>query len=1116
MGGDAWPPGQPPPATGRPPPALARRASGAQQPRMGGLLQPLGPALLGQYLAQPRMLVVHGSFPFLHLCLLPATWPERRWSLASSGWRCGGPPESGMCLTPALGVFPIFGRRPRTAAVSLRPVARDNPGEMGGRVASPTFVGRVEELQTLEAARVRAANGDPAVVLVGGEAGVGKTRLIAELTSRCANDGMRVLAGGCVPVGDGALPYAPIVEALRVLLGDVGVGAVRELVGPSWPELARLLPALGAPDRTGQPDQAAQSRLFELLLGLLGRLAEQAPLVLVVEDLHWADRSTLDLLAFLVRNLRRERVLLVVSYRNDEPGQQRLGPYLAELDRGGPVQRLELARLDPAQTTAQLLGILGTAPAAELAAAVFARSEGNPFFTEELLAAVRAGSVQLPATLGDLLRGRVQPLPDPARHVLRVVAVAGRRVPHQLLAAVARLSEPQLDQALQVAVTNQLLVTTPGQDGYDVRHALLREVIDADLLPGERGRLHAGLAQTLTERPELADGPPAVAAAELAAHWDAAGDLERALPAAVKAGLAAERAHAFPEAQRHYERALQLWEQVTDPGRAAGLDRVELLTRAADAAVFAGQTQRALVLLTEALDQLDPASDPVRAALLHMRLGGARWTAGDEPGCLAAFEEAVRILPGEPSAERARVLGYYAQWLMMAGRDRDAVGRAKQALEVARTVGARAEEGHALDILGSCTGDIQHLEGALRIAEEVGNVGGIVRAYLNLGSTLSQAGRVREGLDVTRRGLAVAHELGLEQAWGIGLAANLAVTFFDLGDWQESDRVLAEALERETMSASRLHVVKGFLELGRGDFPTARHHLELARRLNPSPFEATWTVTSLAELAIWEGRYDDARAAVDQAVGVLERLDPEQELPLTVAAGTYALGLRVEADCAELARAARSPAGVQEARRRAEPLIATLRAMTGPAADPWDAWLPCSAALGEAEWSRLEERPDPQLWQRAAEHWERLELPYPAAYAHFRQAEALLAARAPRARIEPVLRAAHRTAVALGAAPLRREIEGLAGRGRLRLEEPAAAAAAPQASPSPAASFGLTRREAEVLVLVAAGRTNRQIGQQLFITEKTASVHVSRILAKLGVAGRGEAAAAAHRLGLDR
>jgi predicted ATPase len=229
---------------------------------------------------------------------------------------------------------------------------------MGGRVVSPTFVGRIEELHVLEAALGRATNSEPAVVLVGGEAGVGKTRLVAELIARGV-DGTRVLSGGCVPVGGDGLPYAAIVEALRALLTDLGVNAVRELVGPSWPELARLLPALGEPDHTAQTEQVAQARLLELLLGLLGRLSEQTPLVLVVEDLHWADRSTRDLLAFLARNLCRERMLLVVTYRNDEPGQQRLGPYLAELDRAGRVERLELARLDQVQTRAQLVGILG-------------------------------------------------------------------------------------------------------------------------------------------------------------------------------------------------------------------------------------------------------------------------------------------------------------------------------------------------------------------------------------------------------------------------------------------------------------------------------------------------------------------------------------------------------------------------------------------------------------------------------------------------------------------------------------------------------------------------------------------------------------------------------------
>jgi DNA-binding CsgD family transcriptional regulator/tetratricopeptide (TPR) repeat protein len=463
------------------------------------------------------------------------------------------------------------------------------------------------------------------------------------------------------------------------------------------------------------------------------------------------------------------------------------------------------------------------------------------------------------------------------------------------------------------------------------------------------------------------------------------------------------------------------------------------------------------------------------------------------------------------------VLAAQAQWLLAADRYGEAERRATEALAVARTVEARAEEGHALDVLGTCTTDIGHLEQALRIAEEVGNAEGTVLAYDHLGITLSYAGRTREAVAIMRQGLAVARELGLGRAIGSQLAADLAEELFELGDWEESDRVLTEALDRDTNQAGLLHGAKGRLEVGRGGFRSARQHLELAGRLGPARWRQLASRNGLVELAIWEDRYDDGRAIVDQAVRELERLDPGEgeEKPLD-AAEICALGLRVEADCADLARAARTAAGVEQARRRAEPLLTSLRAMTGPVADPRDAWTPCFASLGEAEWSRLQGRPDPQAWQRAAEHWERLELPYRAAYARFRQAEALLAARAPRAQIQPVLQAAHRTTVTLGAGPLRRKIELLAGRGRLGLGQPVDAAAVPDAPPSPAASLGLTHRETEVLALVAVGRTNRQIGQALFITEKTASLHVSHILAKLGVAGRGEAAALAHRLGLDK
>jgi tetratricopeptide (TPR) repeat protein len=733
---------------------------------------------------------------------------------------------------------------------------------MGDRVRSPTLVGRIEELQVLEAARRRAADGDPAVVLVGGEAGIGKSRLIAELTARCAADGMRVLYGGCVPVGEGALPYAPIVEALRALLADVGVGAVRELVGPSWPELARLLPAMGAPDRSGPPGQAAQARLFELLLGLLGRLGEPAPLVLVVEDLHWADRSTRDLLAFLARNLRRERLLLVVTYRSDEPGQQRLGPYLAELDRGGPVERLLLARLDRAETAAQLTGILGAVPAVDLVEGVFDRSEGNPFFTEELLESARAGSSTLPTTLRDLLQGRIEALPEPARQILRVAAVAGRQVPHPLLAAVAGLDEGQLDGALREVVAYQLLV--PREDGYQFRHALLWEVVDAGLLPGERARLHAAYAHALAEWPELSAGSPAVVVAELAVHWDTAGESARALPARVRAGLAAERAHAFTEAQRHFERALELWELVPNPGRPAGLDRVDLLARAAEVSAVTGAIVHAVGLLEDAVDQVDPAADPVRAGVLLAHLGTHRRTARDEPGALAAFQEAERLLAGAPpSAQRARVLAAHAQTLTWVWREKEAIAYSEEAVAVARAVGARAEEARALDILGACLDHDDpnraialHME-ARRIAEEIGDAETVVSTYMNLSHVLAGVGRDSEALHDAREGYQRARQLGLERAMGSYVAANLARGLLASGRWEECERLTGELLAGDSWCASELLACRGQLLARRGDFAAAREQLDLALRLSP-PSDRGEAWFGLVELALWEGRHDNA------------------------------------------------------------------------------------------------------------------------------------------------------------------------------------------------------------------------------------------------------------------
>jgi predicted ATPase len=506
-----------------------------------------------------------------------------------------------------------------------------------------------------------------------------------------------------------------------------------------------------------------------LLLGLLGRLGEQAPLVLVVEDLHWADQSTRDLLAFLVRNLRRERVLLVVTYRNDEPGQQRLGPYLAELDRGGPVQRLELARLDQAETAAQLVGILGAAPAAGLVDAVFARSEGNPFFTEELLAVVRSGSRELPATLRDLLRGRVQTLPEPAREVLEVAAVAGRQVPHRLLATVADLDDQQLDSALREAVASHLLLTRPGEDGYDLRHALVREVVDADLLPGERARLHTTLAHTIVDLLGSGELGWAGSAAEVAVHWHRAGNLLNALEWSVRAGVEADGIYAYAEASHHYERALELWDRVTDAETRAGMDHVEVLQRAARAANASRDVARALALIDLALQEVDPAVDPVRAGLLHERRGVYLLATRDLQARFEALREAVRLIPANPpSRERARVLASFAEALVLASRSEQARSASEEAVAIARQLGAEPELGRALLALGGAQADsgsfdaaVTSLREACRLAEQHADLDTLGHAWGWLGEALMQAGRLEDSVQVSRSGREPLRRLGL-------------------------------------------------------------------------------------------------------------------------------------------------------------------------------------------------------------------------------------------------------------------------------------------------------------------------------------------------------------------
>jgi DNA-binding CsgD family transcriptional regulator len=385
---------------------------------------------------------------------------------------------------------------------------------------------------------------------------------------------------------------------------------------------------------------------------------------------------------------------------------------------------------------------------------------------------------------------------------------------------------------------------------------------------------------------------------------------------------------------------------------------------------------------------------------------------------------------------------------------------------------------------------------------------------VTLGETLELAGRSQEALVDAREGYQRAHQLGLEHAVGSYVAYHLAWQLLSAGRWAECEQFTAEVLATDSWGAHDLHAVLGQLLARRGDFAAAHEQLDQARRTTPAADrDPAWP--QRAELALWEGDDQAASAAITEGLGWRARLEPSRALSQH-SSPLYALALRLAADQAERAAARRAAHDLTQLQKQAASVAAELdQLVSSGVPTARHPGVRCYLLLAQAERSRLERASDTDRWHGAAAAWERLTRPFEAAYARFRQAEALLAGGAACRQAEAALRPAHQTAVALGAVPLRREIELLAQRGRLRLQQPVDEAATPTAS-SPATSLGLTRREAEVLTLVTQGRTNRQIAQALFITEKTASVHVSRILTKLGVAGRGEAAAVAHRLGLDK
>ncbi|OLF13532.1 helix-turn-helix transcriptional regulator [Actinophytocola xanthii] len=911
------------------------------------------------------------------------------------------------------------------------------------RVSGPDLVGRRAELAALEAC----LPGRGRLVIIDGDAGVGKTRLVQTFAEHAATTST-VLAGGCVQF-EADIPYAPFAEALPELFsGTAGL------------------------DRASEYRRVADT------------LAAR-PTVLVLEDLHWADASTRDLLRYLHRVLADAPVLLIVTCRTDEfAADHPVARLLAELARSPRSDRIHLGPLDRPGVTALARGVLGADPPAELVDTLVARAEGNPFFTEELLAA----GEDVPRNVREIVTTRLARLSPEAQQLARLAAVAGRTVSHDLLVGLAgEVPGPGLRELVD---HGQLVIVEP--DSYSFRHALIQEALYRDLLPGERRRAHAAVAACLTAHPELATRSSAAGvAAELAHHWDAAGDAARALAASVQAASSAVEGLAPAEAHAHYERSLRRWPEVTAPAEVAGVELDELLERAAEAASLAGHNQRAVELTQQRLAGL---ADGERRALAFEQLSYQARSAGNWALARSAAAETVRLLPADSPA-LVRVESWRMGLDMLASRHVAAVRHAERLLPAVSADPMAMNRaltvlGTSRTMLGHVDQGLEHLHRHREFALSSGNPRFVGVSYVNLSESLIWADRQEEALRVARAGLAEASGYGFD-IYLLPILGNAVRALAELHRWDEAvdaaedpDDPAADPFNWIFVDLPRTDVL-----LKRGDHAAAADLLKRIGAVLDGQDDVQYG-TELAHLrarlAAEERRWDDARAAVDDG---LSAALGAQDMWLT--ARLVATGVQVEADSAT------HPG----ARERAEELLAAGLEHRRRLEADWAVALPRSRralALATAERTRLDAMPDPEAWSFPTDVDRHL-----GAYARFRRAEALLLARGSRTAAAEALAEATTTADALGAAPLAELARALAGRARLTMP----------AAPSPAASpdLGLTAREAEIFTMLGRGLTNAEIAQELFISAKTASVHVSNILRKLGVRSRIQAAALAHR-----
>ncbi|MFI5911026.1 AAA family ATPase [Dactylosporangium sp. NPDC051541] len=984
---------------------------------------------------------------------------------------------------------------------------------------SQIFVGRDSELAQLEASLADAVANRPATVMLGGEAGVGKSRLLRRFVevARGERYGAFVLVGRCMDLAGGAVPYAPLVDALR--RARAGGAEALSLGGSAYTALSGLIadftgeqPAVGATAPGG-----SQLQVFGAVMRLLEQVGEQAPVVLIFEDVHWADPSTLDLVAFLTQAKSAERLLLVCSHRtNDRHGNARLATLLAEPQFGLSTTPIELGRFSRDELRAFLTAAGPAVPSRSEVDQYFQLSQGNPLFAAELLrtgATAAPGAASVPERLRAIVLSRYQELSPDAQQLMRVAAAAGQRIGGPLLMATSGLPPQRLLEALRECVDGHALVVDRADGSYVFWHALLREAVYEDrILPLERALLHARMAEAISADNDLGQVAGLTAKAALAYHWYQAGRKREALAAAIDAAEAAVDARAYHEALLLYRRAVELWPKVAERDR-PGVEWTRLLTDAADAARWAGAVAYAVTLIEAAL-----TAEP--GAELWERLGSYRWEAGDYPGSAEAYERAAALMEGRPGGTvMARVRNGQATAALHDDRCTEARDLADTARAMAAEADDRATESRALGIaglalalLGEPEEGVERLRESIRIAQAIEHLEHLFRGYANLGVALEIAGRLRESVDIAIEGRNHAKRLRLDRAkQGAVLANNAAATLVLLGQWDEAlDIIVEELADRPVSETLFLRLTLADIQVARGQFDAARATLgEIGGQASPR-FGGLRAVCA-AELAYWERRpATEVLARVDEGLAALEGAqNPAVRLQL------YAAGLRARADESDAGFRPGSPGSREPARGHAAELLRRAEAEATPVARA----LPEVRALMawcEAERDRAAGIATPELWAAVAAAWDEFGRPYPATYARWRAALTAWQ-KQDRRTVRGYCRQALATADDLRARPLVARLEELAKAAgfdpRPRDPEattaPTGQAAAPARPPNP-----LTPRQREVLLLVERPLSDRKIALELGLSVKTVNRHVSDAITKIdGAADRQDAVRIARQRG---